>query len=348
MENIYHFFCQLSIVCTSGIKEFCQTKIIIAMSQNSQYQHSGEIVEKIGKILGYFPGYRSLHADGRFYQGTFRANTTAPTYSRAIHLQGDEIPVTVRFSKGGGDPYAHFSSTVGMATRFYLPRGGVTNLVMLSQKLFIANTIDQFLQLLESGMPTEPGGPVNKAGLQKFLGANPNSLAVFKMRGESPAPVSFANTEFNSVHAFLYVNAANETTAARCHWMPVAGIQGQPPADLGQENTDVLYKELDERLTKEPVSFDLELELAEPGDPLNDATALWPEGRQRVAIGRLTLTGPITEQELNDKVMNHDPTTLTDGIEPTDDPILQIRRGVYEVSAAQRTGGCPFGHSTKK
>jgi len=36
---------------------------------------------------------------------------------------------------------------------------------------------------------------------------------------------------------------------------------------------------------------------------------------------------------------------LTDGIEATDDPILQLRRGIYEVSAATRTGGwhaCPF------
>ena len=54
--------------------------------------------------------------------------------------------------------------------------------------------------------------------------------------------------------------------------------------------------------------------------------------------------------------MMHDPTRLTDGIEPSDDPVLAARRGVYEVSVAYRTGGwkgrqaawdragiCPFG-----
>ena len=54
---------------------------------------------------------------------------------------------------------------------------------------------------------------------------------------------------------------------------------------------------------------------------------------------------PITEEEIGDPVMNHDPTVLTDGVEATDDPILQMRRGIYEVSAAQRSGGwhgCPF------
>jgi catalase len=38
-------------------------------------------------------------------------------------------------------------------------------------------------------------------------------------------------------------------------------------------------------------------------------------------------------------VMLHDPTRLTDGIEASDDPVLAVRRGVYEVSVAHRTGG---------
>jgi catalase len=128
-------------------------------------------------------------------------------------------------------------------------------------------------------------------------------------------------------------------------------VLGQPVANLDQASPDLLFNELEERLKKGPAEFDLVLELAEAGDPLNDATALWPEGRKRVVIGRLSLTEPTTEEEIGDPVMNHDPTALTDGIEPTDDPILQIRRGVYEVSAAQRSGGwrggCPFGHDKK-
>lgn len=318
------------------------------MVPNPQYRKAEEIVAKIRQILGDHPGYRALHADGRLYKGTFRASSEAAAYSRALHLQGAEIPVTVRFSKGGGDPFAHFNATVGMATRFYLPNGRVTNLVMLSQKLFVANSIDQFLALLDAAMPTEPKAPINMAGLNAFLAANPNTMAVFKMRAASLAPVSFAHTEFNAVHAFRYINAADVVAHVRCHWVPVAGIEGQPAETIGQQSVDVLYGEMDERLTNGPVGFDLVLELAEPGDPLDDATALWPEDRRRVAIGRLTLTSPTTEAEVGDPVMNHDPTVLTDGIEATDDPIIQIRRGVYEVSAAERSGGwksCPFGHA---
>lgn len=310
------------------------------MTQHSQYRSAAEIVAKIRRILGNYPKHRALHADGRLYKGTFRANARAAEFTRAAHLQGDELPVTVRFSKGGGDPFAHFNATVGMATRFYLPDGCVTNLVMLSQKLFIANTVEQFLGLLESGLPHEPGGAINKAGVQAFLAANPNSARVFKMRAESAAPVSFAHTEFNAVHAFRFIDEHGKVTPVRCHWSPVEGIKGQPVADLSAEAIDILYQELDGRLgAGQAAAFDLVLELAREEDPLDDATALWPEDRQRAAIGRLTLTEPTTEAAIGDLVMNHDPTVLVDGIEATDDPILQIRRGVYEVSAAQRSGG---------
>jgi len=321
------------------------------MPQNSQYRKAEEIVAKIKRILGDFPGYRALHADGRLYKGIFRANDEARNYTRAIHLQGAEVPVTVRFSKGGGDPYAHFGTTVGMATRFYLDNGRVTNLIMLSQKLFIANSIDQFVGLLDAGLPAKPGGGPNLEGLKAFLAKNPNSAKVFQMRAEAPAPVSLAHTEFNSVHCFRYINAKHRETLARCHWAPVAGIKGQPVADLAKQSSDVLYTELEDRLAREPILFDLVLELAEPGDPIDDATALWPQDRRRVVIGRMSLTAPASETDSHDPVMNHDPTVLTDGIEATDDPILQIRRGVYEVSAASRSGGwrggCPFGGGAK-
>jgi catalase len=309
------------------------------MTQNSQYRHADEIVDKIHDVLGHFPGYRTLHADGRLYQGVFQAYPAARTFTRAQHLQGGRMPATVRFSKGGGDPHALFNATVGMATRFYLPDGRVTNLVMLSQKLFFANTIEQFVALVDSLRPTQPHGPLNKPGLDAFMASNPNVAAVLKMRAESLAPVSFGSTEFHAIHAFRFINDHDEERFVRIHWRPIEGVRGQAVADLAKESPSVLFEELDERLATRPVEFEMVLELAQPGDPLNDATALWPAERERVPVGLLTVTAPTTEAEIGDPLMNHDPTQLLDGIEATDDPILQIRRGVYEASAANRSQG---------
>jgi catalase len=315
---------------------------------NSQYGSAEAIVSKIRAVLGEFKGYRALHADGRLFCGWFQANAQASDVSRAAYLSGEKIPITARLSKGGGDPFAHFGNTVGMAIRFYLPNGRFTNIVTLSQKLFVVNSMEQLQGMLDAGRPDSDNAGINKAGLAQFIAANPNTAAVIKMRRESLAPVSFATTAFHAVHAFRFLNDANEERIARIHFEPVAGIEGRPVEELSKEDTEILFEEINGRIAKAPVSYTLVLQFAEPGDPINDATAPWPEERPRLEMGRLTLMAPITEEEIGDPVMNHDPTVLTDGIEPTDDPILQMRRGIYEVSAAQRTGGwhaCPFAHA---
>ena len=85
--------------------------------------------------------------------------------------------------------------------------------------------------------------------------------------------------------------------------------------------------------------FNLVLQLAKDGDPTDDPPALWPEDSPCVTIGRLEIIQATTVEKIGDTVMLHDPTRLTDGIEASDDHVLAVRRGVYEVSVAYRTGG---------
>lgn len=314
------------------------------MVQISQYRIAEQLVEGAQEVFGFHPGYRVLHADGRLYRGSFQALPIAKTFTRAVHLQGTAIPASIRFSKGGGNPDAPFTATVGMATRFYLPNGRTTNLVMLSQPLFPARTPEELLEAIAAAkLDGQPG--LNREGLGKFLSTHPDTARVLKMRQAAPGPVSFGNTEFHAIHVFRFVNADGVVTNVRCHWRPQDGVKGRPPAELAQESKEVLLDEFDARLKKSPVRFDLVLEFAEPGDSLDDVTQLWPDGRRRERVGVLEIVAPITLDELGDPEMNHDPTKLTDGIELNDDPIIQARRGVYEASAAYRTGGwhaCPF------
>jgi catalase len=157
------------------------------------------------------------------------------------------------------------------------------------------------------------------------------------------------------LHAFRFVNAADEAQYARYHWEPEAGVAGQTLEELQKQPPGYLFEELEARLRKGPVVFNLVLQLAGEGDPTDDPNAPWPDDRPRVRIGRLEITRTTTVEEIGDPVMMHDPTRMTDGIEPSDDPILAVRRGVYEISVAYRTGGwkgrqaaldrggCPFG-----
>ena len=54
---------------------------------------------------------------------------------------------------------------------------------------------------------------------------------------------------------------------------------------------EMLREELEGRLRTGPVAFRLLLQLAEAGDPTDDVTALWPEGRPLIELGRLEVTG---------------------------------------------------------
>ena len=54
---------------------------------HNKYQIATKPVEEIHKVFGGFhPGYRDVHANGRYYAGTFRAAPEAKRLSRAIHL----------------------------------------------------------------------------------------------------------------------------------------------------------------------------------------------------------------------------------------------------------------------
>jgi catalase len=44
---------------------------------------------------GFHPGYRGVHAQGRYYAAIFKATPEAKKLSRAVHLQGQPVPVTV-------------------------------------------------------------------------------------------------------------------------------------------------------------------------------------------------------------------------------------------------------------
>ena len=306
----------------------------------SQYRRAAELVEMIHEnFQGFHPGFRGVHAQGRYYAAVFKATPEAKKLSRAVHLQGQPVPATVRHGhSASGNPWGPAVSP-SMAVKFYLPDGTVTDLIGITIPLFFGRTPDEVLEGLKILKPDPATGKPDEKKLMQFLASRPWIANAFKIAKSLPAPVSFAQTVFHAIHAFRFVNAADEAQYARYHWEPQAGEAGQTLEELQKQPPSYLFEELEARLRKAPVVFNLVVQLAKDDDPTDDPTAPWPDDRPRVPIGRLELIRPTTVEEIGDPVMLHDPTRLTDGIEPSDDPILAVRRGVYEVSVAHRTGG---------
>jgi catalase len=308
---------------------------------HGQFYKADDLVAAVHRAEGgIFETFRAAHAFGRIYAGTFTATPAAKTLSRAAHFQGTPVPVTVRFSGKSGDPSKKPLSVVAMATKFYLPDGTVTDLIAITLPAFFARTPQDFLAFTEAATPDPATGQPDIAKIKAFALAHPNAGKALQLLLTQPAPASFAQVSYRPLHTFYFVNAAGVGRWARYHWEPEAGIVGQPIEQLAKQPHDYLFDELEGRLRTAPAAFRLELELAEEGDPVDDPSVMWPEGRERVVVGRLELSRPITEKEIGDPEMMHDPTAVTDGIEISpDDQIIAARRGAYLVSLAQRTGG---------
>ena len=308
---------------------------------HGQFDKSDQLVAAVHRAEGgIFASFRAAHAFGRFYAGTFTATPAAQTLSRATHFQGTPVPVTVRFSGASGDPSKKPSNVVAMATKFYLPDGTTTDLIGITLPAFFARTPEEFLAFAAAHTPDPTTGQVDLAKLKAFMMAHPNGGRVILMVQHQPAVVSFAQTSYRPLHTFHFVNAAGVGRWARYHWEPEAGVAGQPIEELEKQPHDYLYGELEARLRKGPVVFRLELELAQEGDVVDDPSVIWPDGRERVVVGRIEVLRPIAQEDLGDPVMMHDPTAVTDGIEVSPgDQIIAARRGAYVVSVAERTGG---------
>ena len=114
--------------------------------------------------------------------------------------------------------------------------------------------------------------------------------------------------------------------------------EGLEPDDAAGRDRDYLHADLGERLASAPAGFTLVAVIAQDGDPLDDPTAAWPPERERVAIGRLELTGLASDRERDGDILVFDPTRVVDGVECSDDPILHARSWAYSESVERRTG----------
>jgi catalase len=99
---------------------------------------------------------------------------------------------------------------------------------------------------------------------------------------------------------------------------------------------DFLMDELPARLAKHPVSFHLMAQLANPGDQTKDPTQPWPADRKMVNLGTITLTKAVADNVQAQKDLHYLPNRLTDGIEVSDDPLIDARVRAYVISFGRR------------
>ena len=294
-----------------------------------------EAIEAIRGTGGAQPGCRALHAKGTLYRGTFTATTEASGLSRARHLDGSTVPALIRFSNGSGNPAQRddVPGVRGMAVKFTLPDGSTTDVSTQTARLFVSSTPDGFVDLLKAMRP----GLTTPLRMAKYFLTHPRLFGALPvLRDANRVPASYATIEYHGLHAFRWVGADGSARFVRYHWVPATGEKTSGSA-AQSKGPDFLTDELNARLVSGPVRFDFRVQIAGPNDSTVDPSASW-ESTQVATVGALEITGLDTERERGGDIVVFDPMRVTDGIEPSDDPVLNFRTRAYSASVKLRTG----------
>jgi catalase len=294
-----------------------------------------QVVDAINDISGEHPGHRAAHAKGTLLRGTFTGAGSELT--TAAHMAGEPVPVTARFSNGGGDPgipdYAKEGR--GLAVKFYLPDGSKTDIVALSLPCFFVRTPEDFLDFTRLRKPDPETGQPDFEKLGEWMGRHPEAGPAIQAALSTDPPESYATVAYNSIHAFRWTAPDGTERYVRYRFEPAAGERTLSEEDARALGRDYLQTEI---LGRESTVFRLVVVIANDDDSVNDPTVAWPADRETVEVGRLELVGPDTERERDGDILVFDPTRVTDGIDLSDDQILRFRPRAYSASVTRRTG----------
>ena len=296
---------------------------------------SEDLLKQFDAIFGRHPGFRPAHARGVLLTGTFTPSSDAATLTRARHITRSSTPVTVRFSSSTGLPQIPDNdlnaNPRGLAVRFHLAEHVHTDIISHSTDGFPTRTGQEFLEFLRAAASSDPSKP-SPSPFEAFLASHPKALAF--VQTPKPSPSSYARESYFGVTAMRFTNQDGVTRYGRYRITPDAGVEHLDDATAKSKGANYLLDELKERIAKGPISFQIAVQVADNTDIVHDATVHWPEERPLIHLGRILLTALDTTSE-HDKII-FDPIPRIDGIEPSDDPLLELRAAIYLLSGRRR------------
>jgi catalase len=295
------------------------------------------VVNQFQANAGVYPGYRRNHSKGVCVTGYFESTGEAATYSVAQVFEQGRTPVVGRLAIPGSNPYAPDSSVPirSMALRFALANGQQWRTGMNAMPVFAVATPQGFFDQLQAQQPDPATGKPDPKKVAAFFAAHPETAAFRAWAKTAKPPASFATERYNSLDAFIFIDARGEHHPVRWSMVPEAVDAAGTSAPAG--DPDYLSADLQQRLMQGPLRWHLLITLAQPGDPTNDATKAWPDNRATIDAGTLVLNSTEPQESGPCRDINYDPLVLPDGIEASDDPLLPARSAAYATSYLRRT-----------
>jgi catalase len=324
------------------IKNYKAFPLLIALMFGNSVQAAPnstglELVDALNGVFGKHDGARAVHSKGVIAQGKFTPDPKASALSKAIHFQGQSIPVTVRFSDFAGIPDIpdnhELAGPRGMAIKFLLPDHGETDIVTHSFNGFPSPTAEDFKNLL-TALATSGPDVAKPTPLDIYLDSHP--AAKHFLTTPKPSPVSFGTTSYFGVNTFKFINQKGSVTYGRYQIIPLAGNQYLSATDNQVADKNYLETELKSHLAKNSIKFDLLVEIAQKDDDLNDPSVTWSSSHKKVKLGTIEINSTTNTSDTLSKSILFMPGNLTSGIE-IQDPMVNARSEAYAVSYGRRS-----------
>jgi catalase len=226
-----------------------------------------------------------------------------------------------------------------MALEFALPDGGLQHITMLNTPVFGAARPATFLAQMMAMKPDTATGKPDPEKIRAFRDRHPDSRPQAEFLAKHNPPSSYAGSAYFGIHTFKFVGRDGKITPVRWRFVPGDGEKRLSDAELKTSPPDFLERKLIERTRQGRVSWDMVVTIGRPGDPEDDPTQAWPDGRKEIRAGTLTISSAMPQQGAACEHINFDPLVMGDGIEPTNDPVLLFRSPAYAVSFARRMSG---------
>jgi catalase len=296
-----------------------------------------QTIATMTKLWGEHPGLRANHAKGVVVEGSFTPTPEAARLSKATLFQGGPVPVTARFSNSTGLPAladgAPEANPHGMSLKFRSADGEM-DVVANSLGFFPVANGEEFLELLRA-VAASPAGTPSPTPIERFMAAHPAAPKAF---ATASTPSSFGREQYNGVNALVLVDRAGIRTPFRYRFVPVAGVEHLTSDEAAKRPPNYLMEELPARLARgEAVAFKVLAQIAGPGDSTRDSTVPWPEDRRLADLGTVTLSKAVPDSATAEKGLLFMPNTLPDGVESSDDPLIDARVQAYAISFGRRS-----------
>jgi catalase len=294
------------------------------------------------EVGGVHPGFRRNHAKGVGVSGFFESNGNGVRLSKAAVFRPGRIPVIGRFSLAGPNPNAEDApnDVRGLGLQFSPPGGELWRTAMISLPVFPVSTPRAFHEQLLASKPDPATGKPDPAKMKAFVESHPENEEARKILKNRPISSGFDNSTFHSLNAFWFTNATSASIAVRWVLTPEQPFE---PASVGSAPKDknYLFDALIAAMHRSPahsLRWHLIVIIGGAGDPTNNAALAWPDDREQVDVGTLTLDQVESDDTSPATYVNFDPLVLPYGMAPSDDPLLSARSAVYSQSFTRRAG----------